>query len=71
MSFLRLADFAGKRTAAFCTHEGGIGKIFPHFKQQAKNAVVLEGLDLYKPQQAQKGEVDNALDSWLGKSREE
>jgi flavodoxin len=69
MSFLRQADFAGKKVSAFCTHEGGIGKYFPHFKEQAKNAVVLEGLDLYKPQQARKGEVDKALDNWLGKLR--
>jgi flavodoxin len=69
MSFLRKADFAGKKVSAFCTHEGGIGKYFSHFKEQAKNAVVLEGLDLYKPRQARKGEVDKALDSWLGKLR--
>jgi len=67
MSFLRQADFAGKRVSAFCTHEGGVGKFSPHFKEQAKNAVVLEGLDLYKPQQARKGELDKALDSWLSK----
>jgi flavodoxin len=70
MSFLRQADFAGKKVSAFCTHEGGIGKFFPHFKEQAKNAIVLEGLDLYKPRQAGKGEVDKALDSWLSKLRE-
>jgi flavodoxin len=69
MSFLRQADFAGKKVSAFCTHEGGIGKFFPHFKGQAQNAVVLEGLDLYKPRQARKGEVDKALDSWLSKLR--
>lgn len=67
MSFLKQADFKGKKVAAFCTHEGGIGKYFPHFKEQAQNAVVLEGLDLYKPRQARKGEVDKALDAWLGK----
>ena len=70
MSFLRQADFAGKKVAAFCTNEGGVGKFFPHFKKQAKNAIVLEGLDLFKPQQAGKGEVDKALDSWLNKLRE-
>jgi len=68
MSFLQQADFAGKRVASFCTHEGGLGKTFLHFQQQAKNAVVLEGLDLFKPQ-IRKGEVDKALDSWLGKLR--
>jgi flavodoxin len=67
MSFLKQADFAGKRVSAFCTHEGGVGKFFLHFKEQAKNAVVLEGLDLYKPRQARKGELDKALDSWLSK----
>jgi flavodoxin len=69
MNFLRQADFKGKKVSAFCTHEGGIGKYFPHFKEQAKNAVVLEGLDLYKPRHARKGEVDKALDAWLGKLR--
>jgi flavodoxin len=70
MSFLRQADFAGRKVSPFCTHEGGIGKFFPHFEEQVKNAIVLEGLDLYKPRQAGKGEVDQALDSWLGKLRE-
>ena len=69
MSFLKQADFAGKKVSAFCTHEGGIGKYFPHFKEQAKNAVVLEGLYLYKPKQTKKGEVDKALDTWLGNLR--
>lgn len=67
MSFLKQADFKGKRVSAFCTHEGGIGKYFPHFKEQARNAVVLEGIDFYKPKQARKGEVDKTLDTWLGK----
>ena len=70
MSFLKQADFAGKRVSAFCTHGGGTGKFFPHFKEQTKNAVVLEGLDLFKPRQARKGEVDKAVDSWLSKLRE-
>ena len=71
MRFLTQADFAGKKVSAFCTHEGGVGKFFPHFKEQAKNAVVLEGLDLYKPRQAEEGEVSKALDLWLGKLRGE
>jgi flavodoxin len=71
MRFLTLADFAGKKVSAFCTHEGGVGKFFPHFEEQAKNAVVLEGLDLYKPRQAEEGAVSKALDLWLGKLRGE
>ena len=71
MRFLTQADFAGKRVSAFCTHEGGVGKFFPHFKEQAKNAVVLDGLELYKPRQAEEGEVNKALDLWLSKLRAE
>ncbi|MGO9312774.1 MAG: flavodoxin [Syntrophobacteraceae bacterium] len=71
MRFLTQADFAGKKVSAFCTHEGGVGKFFPHFKEQAKNAIVLEGLDLYKPRQAEEGEVSKALDLWLSKLRGE
>jgi flavodoxin len=69
MRFLTQANFAGKKVSAFCTHEGGVGQFFPHFKEQAKNAIVLEGLDLYKPRQAEEGEVSKALDLWLGKLR--
>ncbi|MGZ3648969.1 MAG: flavodoxin, partial [Syntrophales bacterium] len=36
MRFLTQADFAGKKVSAFCTHEGGVGKFFPHFNEQAK-----------------------------------
>lgn len=69
MQFLTQADFAGKNASVFCTHEGGIGKIFQHFKEQVQNAVVLEGIDLYKPRQAKAGEVDKTLDLWLGRLR--
>ncbi|MCE5241845.1 MAG: flavodoxin [Syntrophobacteraceae bacterium] len=67
MRFLTQADFAGKRVSAFCTHEGGVGKFFPHFSEQAKNAVVLEGLDLHMQRQA---EIPRALDLWLSKLQE-
>jgi flavodoxin len=70
-SFLKQADFAGKKVAAFCSHEGGVGTFMLYFKENAKNAVVLEGLDLYKPRQAREGQVDKALDSWLNKLREQ
>lgn len=69
MKFLETADFAGKKTAAFCTHEGAAGKFFPHFKEQAKNAVVLDGIDFFKPGSAREGEVDKRLDAWLDSLR--
>ena len=66
MQFLAQADFAGKKTAAFCTHGGGVGQYFPHFKEQARNAVVLEGLPLWGNQVGDAA-TDKALDAWLAK----
>lgn len=63
MKLLEEVDFQGKRVSAFCTHEGATGKFFPHFKEQAKNAVVLDGIDLFKPNRD--GSVDAKLDAWL------
>ncbi len=64
MHFLQQADFAGKKVAAFCTHGGGVGHYFPHFKEQARNAVVLEGLSLWG-NKAGDASTDKALDDWL------
>ena len=66
MQFLDQADFAGKKTAAFCTHAGGVGMYFPHFKEQAKNAIVLEGLSLLG-NTADEASTDKAIDAWLAK----
>jgi flavodoxin len=64
MSFLKQADLANKNVSAFCTHEGAVGRFFPDFQQQARNAVVLKGLDLYM---SRKDEFSKALDLWLSK----
>ena len=68
MQFLALTDFAGKKVAAFCTHAGGVGHYFPHFKEQAHNAVVLEGLSFWGDKAAD-ASTDKALDAWLAKLR--
>jgi len=68
MQFLQQADFAGKKVAAFCTHGGGVGHYFPHFKEQARNAVVLEGLPLWG-NKAGDASTDKALDDWLATLR--
>lgn len=65
MRLLEGVDFKGRKTAIFCTHEGAAGRIFPHFKEQAKNAVVLDGLDLFRPNRASEAELDGKLDAWL------
>lgn len=66
MQFLKQADFSGKKAAAFCTHAGGIGQFFPHFREQAKSAHVLDGLSLWGTR-VRDGETDLAIDDWLAK----
>ena len=68
MQFLAQSDFAGKKTAAFCTHGGGVGQYFSHFQEQAKNAVVFEGLPLWG-NQVGNAATDKAIDAWLAKLR--
>ena len=63
MSFLRDADFAGKRVAPFNTNKGGNGDYFEAFKKEAKNGIVLDGLELYQPKAG--AELDKELDAWL------
>lgn len=66
MRFLQLADFKGKKTAAFCTHMGGLGRYFPHFKEQARHANVLEGIDFFQPTRSKTAATEAALNKWLG-----
>ncbi|MCM1129392.1 MAG: NAD(P)H-dependent oxidoreductase [Alistipes senegalensis] len=67
MRFLQLADFKGKKTAAFCTHMGGLGRYFPHFRTQARHANVLEGIDFFQPTRSKTASTEAALDKWLDK----
>lgn len=66
MSLLKQVDFQGKKVAPFCTHGGGLGTFFPDFKKQAKNAVVLQGYDVYKPKDKSAIVIQESLDTWLG-----
>lgn len=65
MRFLQLADFKGKKTAAFCTHMGGLGRYFTHFKEQARHASVLEGIDFFQPTRSKTAATEAALSKWL------
>ena len=67
MRFLQGADFAGRKVAAFCTHEGGPGSYFADFQKQARNAELLDGLELYTPGRRGIEGVDDALSTWLGR----
>lgn len=69
MSLLKQVDFKGKRTAAFCTHGGNPGTFFTDFRKQAKNAVVLEGYEIYKPRNKAPVVISESLDTWLGTLR--
>lgn len=70
MKFLLNADFAGKRVASFCTYDSTLGQYHPHFVQQAKNAVVKEGLSLSYPHRIPESELEERLDNWLRVVRE-
>lgn len=70
MRFLQLADFKGKKTAAFCTHMGGLGQYFPHFKKQALNARVLDGMEIFKPTRGKTTVIEAEFDVWLEKLRQ-
>ena len=66
MQFLSKTDFAGLPVAPFCTHLGGPGRYFAHFRQQAVNARVLEGTDFYDPLKNE-GSTLEKLDAWINK----
>lgn len=70
MRFLQLADFKGKKTAAFCTHMGGLGQYFPHFEKQAFNARVLDGMEIFKPTRSKTAAIESEFDVWLEKLRQ-
>lgn len=67
MSFLREADFAGRHVAPFCIHEDGAGVYFMEFKKQARNALLLDGMDLRISRRYCEVESGNAFDAWLAK----
>lgn len=65
MTFLQSADFRGKKTAAFCTHEGGPGSFLADFKSQAQNAETLDGLELPFVRRTSPDVLDKNLTVWL------
>lgn len=67
MKFLEEADFGGKKVAGFCTYASTLGQYLPHFSQQARNAQVLDGLDLSYPRNLPPQELENRLRAWLGR----
>lgn len=64
-SFLQQADFAGKKVAPFVTHDGDMGDYFQYFRQNARNAVVLDGLDFYKSFEETPDSLDRKVRDWL------
>ena len=66
MRFLSETDFVGAMLAPFCTHQGGPGHYFAHFRQQARNARLLEGIDFYSPAKNRETTA-RKMDEWLVK----
>jgi Flavodoxins len=65
MSFLRDADFKGKKVAAFCIHDGNPGTFLPDFKNLARNADILDGLELPSVRRNTADALETTLSSWL------
>lgn len=67
VSFLRQADFAGKRTAVFATHMGWLRDTLSDFGTQARNARVLEGTALQDVENINESDLNEQLNAWLRK----
>lgn len=67
MAFLRDADFAGRRVASFCTHEGDAGTYFKDFQSRVRNARVTAGLELDISRHNYGPVISSRLDAWLHK----
>lgn len=65
VSFLRQADFAGKRTAAFATHMGWLRNTLPDLGKPARNAHILEGIALQDVENIDQPELNDRLDAWV------
>ena len=62
-TFLEQCDFAGKKIAPFCTHEGsGMGVSEGDIKRVCKGATVLKGLPIHG---AEAGNSGRKISSWL------
>ncbi|MBP5736178.1 MAG: NAD(P)H-dependent oxidoreductase [Acidaminococcaceae bacterium] len=65
-TFLEHFNFAGKKIAPFCTHEGSrMGGSVNHIKKTAPGAVVLEGLPVHG---AEVAGSEDAVTDWAKKS---
>lgn len=67
VSFLRQADFAGKRTAVFATHMGWLRDTLPDFGKQARNAHILDGIAFQDVENIDQPDLNARLDAWLKK----
>ncbi len=64
MTFLRDVDFKGKKVAPFCTHAGNAGTFLPDFGNQARNAHLMDGLELLVQRNTLES-IESVLTSWL------
>jgi flavodoxin len=65
LSFLDKCDFKGKAVVPFATHGGNIGEFFRDFKQKAKNAKVLDGIDFQKVSKEIPEALNEKISKWL------
>ncbi|MBK5252902.1 MAG: hypothetical protein JJE03_00270 [Peptostreptococcaceae bacterium] len=60
---IRNVDFEGKELLFFCTHKGGMGKTFKHFRDILKDSKILGEKDFLD---VSKNDPTNAVSEWIG-----
>lgn len=64
-SFLKQADFMGKKVVPFSTQGSNVGTFFADFANTAQNAVLLKGNSFNNLPKKYDGAVDNKIAVWL------
>lgn len=64
-SFLARADFGGRTVVPFCTQGGNAGEYFDRFRQEARNAELLQGKEFSHVAKTDTDTLDGEISAWL------
>lgn len=65
IAFCNGADFAGKKVAPFCTHEGVLGEYFQDFTRLVKDGDIQPGFEINVASQSAQCLKDGSVEAWL------
>jgi flavodoxin len=68
-AWLAATDFRGKKVVPFCTCKSAEGTIFRDFAAQCRNGTVLEGLNVYDRDLAERKKANRAIAEWIKRIR--